>query len=54
MICVCLTFVEAGIGPSVQQQFAKVIIGHINSTHQWSPFKVQPRLHIQACPQPQN
>lgn len=54
MICVHLTFVEAGIGPSVQQQFGKVIIGHTHSTHQWSPFKVQPRLHIQACPQPEN
>lgn len=46
-----LTFVEAGIGPSLQQQFGQVIICHTDGTHQWSPFKVQPHLHIQTCPQ---
>lgn len=46
-----LTFVEAGFGPLLQQQFGQVIISHTDGTHQWSPFKVQPHLHIQTCPQ---
>lgn len=49
-----LTFVKAGIGPSLQQQFGQVIISHTDSTHQWSPFKVQLHLHIQTCPKPKN
>lgn len=51
MLHIGLTFAEAGIGPSVQQKFGEVIISYIDSTHQRSPFKAKPGLHIHACPQ---
>ena len=49
MIHIGLTFAEVDAGASVQQHFGQVVISHTDSTHERSPFKAKPGLHIHAC-----